>query len=153
MKSKRTSLAVQRLRLCPSNAGGMGSITGPGTMTLHAVQWSKKWNQRSRHSWSWNKWEEMKSKEEGKDDVSVPVFSNIESEKCKVKVLVPQLCPTVCDPMDCRSPGSYVSGILQARTLEWIPIPFSKGSFRPRDQTWVSCVTGGFFTVWAIRCL
>ena len=75
----------------------------------------------------------MKSKEEGKDDISVPVFSNIESEKCKVKVLVPQLCPTVCDPMDCRSPGSSVHGILQARILEWVAMPFSRGSSQPRD--------------------
>ena len=66
-------------------------------------------------------------------------------------MLVTQLCPTLCNPMDSSLPGSSVRGILQARTLEWIPIPFSKGSFRPRDQTWVSCVTGGFFTVWATR--
>ena len=67
----------------------------------------------------------MKSKEEGEDNVSVPVFSNIESEKCKVKVLVTQLCPTVCDPMDCRSPGSSVHRVLHARVLEWGAIAFS----------------------------
>ena len=36
-------------------------------------------------------------------------------------------------------------GTLQARTLEWVAIPFSKGSSRPRDQTWVSCIVEGFF--------
>ena len=133
MQSKRTSLAIQRLRLCPSNAGGMSSISGQGTMTLHAVQWSKKWNQRSRHSWSWNKWEEMKSREEGEDDVSVPVFSSIESEKCKGKVSVTHLCPAVCDPMDCRSPGSSVHRVLQERILEWVMIPFSRGSSQTRE--------------------
>ena len=44
------------------------------------------------------------------------------------KVLVAQLCPTLCDLMDGRPPGSSVSGISQARILEWVAIPFSKGS-------------------------
>ena len=42
-------------------------------------------------------------------------------------VLVTQLCPTVCDPMDCFPPGSFIHGILQARILEWAAIPFSRG--------------------------
>ena len=61
-----------------------------------------------------------------------------DNSKCKpsrnMKVLVPQLCPTLCDPMDCSPPGSSVHGILQARTLDWVPTPFSRGSSRPRDQ-------------------
>ena len=69
----------------------------------------------------------------------------------KVKVLVYQLCPTLCDPMDCSLPDCFVHGILQARVLEWIAIPFSGGSFQPRDQTWVSHIVGRFFTVWATR--
>ena len=51
----------------------------------------------------------------------------------KVKVLVAQSCPTLCDPMNCCLPGSSVHGILQARILEWDAIPFSKGSSQPRD--------------------
>ena len=51
--------------------------------------------------------------------------------------------------MDCSPPGSSVHGILQARILEWVAIPFSRGSSRPRDQTQVSCTAGGLFTVWA----
>ena len=43
-----------------------------------------------------------------------------------VLVLVAQLCPTLCNPMDFGLPGSSVHGILQARILEWIAIPFSK---------------------------
>ena len=54
-------------------------------------------------------------------------------------VLHAQLCPTLCDPMDCSPPGSSVHGILQARILEWVAIPFSRGSSQPRDQTQVSC--------------
>ena len=49
--------------------------------------------------------------------------------KVKVKALVSQLCLTLCDPMDCSPPGSPVHGILQARILEWVTIPFSRGSF------------------------
>ena len=50
-------------------------------------------------------------------------------------------CPTLCDPMDYR-----VRGILQARILEWVAFPFSRGSSQPRDQTQVSCTADGFFT-------
>ena len=64
----------------------------------------------------------------------------------RVKVKVAQLYPTLCDPMDCT-----VRGILQTRILEWVAIPFSRGSSQPRDRTQVSHVAGGFFTVWATR--
>ena len=63
-----------------------------------------------------------------------------------------QLCLTLWNPMDCSSPGSSLPGILQARILEWVAMPFSRGSSWPRDQNQVSCVSciaGGFFTPWA----
>ena len=60
-------------------------------------------------------------------------------------------CLTLCNLMDCSLPDSSVHGILQARILEWIAIPFSRGSSQPRDRTWVSCTAGRFFTVWATR--
>ena len=66
-------------------------------------------------------------------------------------VLVSQACPTLCDPMDCSPPGSSVHGILQARILEWVAIPFSRGSSWPRDQIQASCTAGRFFTIWASR--
>ena len=53
--------------------------------------------------------------------------------KPKVKVLVAQLCPTLCYPVDCSPPGSSVHGILQARILEWVAIPFSRGYSQPRS--------------------
>ena len=52
-------------------------------------------------------------------------------------------------PLDCSPPGSSVHGIILARTVEWVAIPFSKGSSQPRDQTLISCgfaLAGGFFT-------
>ena len=64
---------------------------------------------------------------------------------------VTQLCPTLCDPMDCSLSGYSIHGIFQARVLEWIAIAFSRGSSRPRDWTWVSCIAGRRFTVWATR--
>ena len=66
-------------------------------------------------------------------------------------VLIAQSFPTLCDPMGSSLPGTSVYGILQARILEWVAIPFSRGSSQPRDQTWVSCIAGRLFTVWATR--
>ena len=64
----------------------------------------------------------------------------------KVKVKVAQLCPALCDPMDYTVPG-----ILQARTLEGVALPFSRGSSQPGNQTQVSLIPGGFLTSWATR--
>ena len=67
------------------------------------------------------------------------------------KVLVIQSCSILCNPMDYSQPGSSVCGILQARILDWVAIPFSRGSFQLRDQTWVSCIAGRFFTIRATK--
>ena len=71
----------------------------------------------------------------------------------KVKVPVAQSCLTLCGLMDCSPPGSSVHGILQARILEWVAIPFSSESSQPRDQSQVSCVEDRFFTIWAFTLL
>ena len=68
----------------------------------------------------------------------------------KVKVLVAKSYATLCYSMDCSPPGSCVYGSLQARILlEWVALLFYRGSSWPRDWTQVSCIAGGFFTVWA----
>ena len=72
------------------------------------------------------------------------VWQNTSNIKWYVKVA--QLCPTLCDPVD-----YIVHGILQVRLLEWVAFPFSRGSPQPRDRTQVSCISGRFFTNWAIR--
>ena len=69
----------------------------------------------------------------------------------KVKVLVTQSCLTLCHPMDCSPPGSSVHGILQARILGWVDIPFSRRPSQPRGQTQVSSITSRFFTIWTPR--
>ena len=61
-----------------------------------------------------------------------------------------QSCPTLCDPMDCSPPGSSVLGILQARIIEWVATPSSRGFAWPRDQNHVSCIcytADRFFTI------
>ena len=129
--------------------------------------------------------------------------SSSEKEVYSVKALVTQLCPTLCESVDCNPPGSSVHGILQARILEWgatafsrgsspprygvfnlerwkwkslccvltlcdpmdytvhgilqarilewVTIPFSRGSSQPRNWTKASCIAGRFFTSWATR--
>ena len=61
---------------------------------------------------------------------------------------VTQSCPTLWDPMDCSLSGSSVHGILQAKILEWVAMPSSRGPTQLRYQihtSYISC-TGGFFT-------
>ena len=65
------------------------------------------------------------------------------------QVLVTQSCLTLCHPRTVAHQAPPSVGILQARILEWAAIPFSRGSSWPRNATWVSCIAGRFFTVWA----
>ena len=69
----------------------------------------------------------------------------------KVEVLVTQSCLTLCKPVDYNLPCSSLHGILQARILERVSIPFSRGSSWLRDWTQVSHIVGIFFTIWATR--
>ena len=69
--------------------------------------------------------------------------------KVKVQVLVTQSRPTLCNPTDCSPTGTSVHGIFQARILEWVAMPSSRGSSQPRDQTRISLIAGRFFTIWA----
>ena len=64
----------------------------------------------------------------------------------KVKMKVIESCPTLCNPMDYT-----IHVILQTRILEWVAVPFSRGSSQSRDWTQVSCIAGRFFTSWATR--
>ena len=91
---------------------------------------------------------------------SVPLFPLVpcftwwfSAQRCSrvlLTLLVTQSCLTLWDSMDCNL-GSSVHGILQARLLKCVAIPFSKVSFIPRDLTWGSCIEDRFFMVWAIR--
>ena len=67
-------------------------------------------------------------------------------EKKKKESEAAQSCLTLCDSMDHRLPGFLIHGIFQARILEWVAISFSRTSSQPRDQIYVFCIAGGFFT-------
>ena len=85
------------------------------------------------------------------------LFRDITKVVCSVQLSrsgegeVAQSCPTLCDPMDCNLLGFSIHRILQARTLEWIAISFSRGSSQPRDRTRVSRIGGRRFNLWATR--
>ena len=68
------------------------------------------------------------------------LYLQTDSQQSENKVA--QLCPTLCDPTNCRLPGSPVHGIFQARILKWVVISFSRRSSWPRDWTWVSYIVG-----------
>ena len=92
--------------------------------------------------------EKWKAREKGKD---TPNWMQSSREQLgeirkKVEVKVTLSCPTLWDLMDYT-----VHGILEARILEWVAFPFSRGSSWPRNRTGVSCIAGRFFTSWAIR--
>ena len=74
-------------------------------------------------------------------------FSRLIPWGLKWKMKVTQSCPTFCNHMDC-SPARL---LCLWNSLEWVAVPFSRGSFQSRDQTQVSCIADGFFTSWATR--
>ena len=80
-------------------------------------------------------------------------ISNLETSIWKMCVRAQWLsCIQVfCNLMDCNPPGSSVHGISQAKILEGVATPSSRGSSQPRDRTQVSHIAAGFFTVWPTR--
>ena len=96
---------------------------------------------------------EIKSMSPASPTLQVDSSPTKPSRKCItsecVCVLDAQLCPTLCDPMDCIPPGSSVDRIFQTRILEWVAISSSRGSSWPRDQTHVSCTGRQILYHWA----
>ena len=114
-------LTIQRWKLWASNAEDMDLVRELGS---HMLCGQKK--RRELINWK----------------ISFLHYSQkiFKEKQLKVKILVAQSCPTLCDPRS--PPGSSVHGILQARILEWVAIPFSRGSFQPRDGTLISWIAG-----------
>ena len=77
--------------------------------------------------------------------ISWTLFYACHFMKRQLKVLVTPSRPTLCNPMDCSLPASSVHEVLQARIMEWVTIPFSRGSSWPQGQTQISCIVDGFF--------
>ena len=144
----------QWLRFHTANAGGPGSIPSGGnralwtkssqaaTKILHAV------TRRPKILCAATKTQLSRTKKFLRRQLltSIPTILSVKSKAPFMKVKVVQSCPTLCNPTDYT-----VHGILQARILEWVAFPFSRGSFQPRDWTQVSCIAGRFFTSWATR--
>ena len=79
-------------------------------------------------------------------NTEVGCYFLLQCMKVKSESKVAQSYPTLSNPMDCSPPGSHIHGIFQARILEWVAIPFSRGSSQSRDWAWVSCIAGRVFT-------
>ena len=76
-----------------------------------------------------------------------PSLQDFEHYLVSMCMLVAQSCPAVCNPMDYSPSGSSVHGSSHVRILEWVAIPFSRGSSQPRDRTRISCIAGRFFSM------
>ena len=125
------SLVAQWLEHCISTTWGLSSIPEWGTKILQAAQGGQKRKEKKR------KFPSHTALLDNHSVLDISIF---------VKVKVTQSCPAFCDPVDYT-----IHGILQARILEWLAIPFSRGSSQPRDRTQVSRTAGGLFTSWANR--
>ena len=121
-KKLRNFLAVWWLELYASTAGGLGSISSWGTKIPQALWCGGKTNKQTG-------------------------FQRVENHCVKASCAV--LSCSVMSLCNCHTPLSM--GILQAIILELVAMPSSRGSSQPRDRTQISCISGGFFTVWATR--
>ena len=120
-----TSLVVWWLSLWGSSAGSVSSIPGQGTRDPCAILWMKSAvNEALRR--------------ELNKTTGVGWQLCWEHGLCAKSI---QSCPTLCDPLDCSSPGFSVHGILQAGILEWVAVSSSRGSSPPRDWTHVFYVS------------
>ena len=93
------------------------------------------------YQWHWLEWPSSSNLYSVNNIHNTSLIFNL-----KVKVKVTHSCPTLCNPTDYR-----VHEILQARILEWVAFPFSRGSSWPRNQARVSCIAGRFFASWATK--
>ena len=125
--------------------------------SLLSTSWEWK-TQESNSRWSWHPEPRSHLHTRGGGEgvsgspLSTPHFfpiTEVTGQHRKVKVWV----SVVSDPIGCSPPGSSVHGILQARILEWVAVPFSRGSSEPRDGTQVSRTAGELFTIWPTRVL
>ena len=127
------------IRFHTSNTGGAGSIPVRGTKIPRAAppkkQTKKTLPSLNQGSGSDNRLVATSAEASFSSSQEILNFFALKSVIInQEKGSVTQLCPTLCNPMDGSPPGSSVHGILQARILEWVAIPFSRGSSQPRDQ-------------------
>ena len=107
--------------------------TDRGKPQWHGITWTGIWDRRSeKASQGMKMWMNLKVKESPTSWVGQEraflAWGEMYVNKRAVLCLAAQLCPTLCDSIDCSPPGSSARGILQARILEWVASPFSRGS-------------------------
>ena len=120
-------------------------LAGPAGLSSWSILSQIPWINEKRGKQFWANWPEC-----GENKHLLISFLWRKKTNFMIKVKVKSLsCFRLWDPMACSLPSPSVHGILQARMLEWVAIPFSRGSSQPRDQTQVSLTAGGFLTLWA----
>ena len=100
--------------------------------------------------WPWDKASHLRLWGRTPLSLSLSIYIYICIYICAVHAKSLQLCPTLCDPLDYSLPGSSVHGIFQARILEWVAVPSSRGSSQFRERTRIFCgsyIAGRFLTV------
>ena len=142
------------------NAGNPGSIPGlgrsPGGAHGNPFQYSclenpmdrRAWRatvHRVTKSWTWLKWLSMA----WLTTIAIKLWTDYQEKMCGALLL--HHVQRFVTPWTAAHQAPLSMGILQARTLEWVAMPSSRGSSRPRDRTRVYCIAGGFFTVWATK--
>ena len=121
-------------------AGGEGDDRGRDGWMASPTQWAWVWVNSG--SWWWTGRPSMLQ--------SMGSQSRTLSDWTELNILTcPQSCLTLCDPVDCNSPGFSVHGILQVRILQWVAMPSSRGSSWPRDRTCISCIGRQILYHWA----
>ena len=129
-------------------AGGEGDYRGWDDWMASPTRWIWVWE--GSRSWWWTGKPGVLQSVGSQSRTWLSDWTELKQWLKEKKVKVSQSCPslTLCDPVACSLQGSSVHGILQARILEWVAIPFSRESFQPREQIQVSCIIGRFFTFW-----
>ena len=123
------------MKSCKALHRGTGFLLDSRTCSGYSL-----WNQRA---------EKLSPAVQERTSCSPLATPSVHREGTSMCVLVTQSYPTLCDPNSLSPPGSSVYGILQARTLQWIAIPFSRGISQSRGRILVSCIAGRFFTILA----
>ena len=100
---------------------------------------------RVTKSWTWLKWLSMA----WLTTIVIKLLTDYQEKMCGALLL--HRVQHFANPWTAAYQAPPSMGILQARILEWVAMPSSRGSSWPRDRTPVSCIAGGFFTVWATK--
>ena len=130
--------------------------TDRGKPQWHGITWTGIWDRRSeKASQGMKMWMNLKVKESPTSWVGQEraflAWGEMYVNKRAVLCLAAQLCPTLCDSIDCSPPGSSVHGDSPGENTRVVSHVLLQGIFQPRDQSCVSHITGGFFPVWATR--